>query len=96
MLRPHTDIFAFGAVVMECTTARMIQAGNGLCFALKSHTQLGTVSKTRKQNLDGDNSIEARIPGPINLAHPARTDSGKYFIGPETAAGKDGQGLRPI
>jgi hypothetical protein len=36
----------------------------------------------RWQNLDGDNSIEARITGFVNLAHSTRADSGEDFVRP--------------
>ena len=39
------------------------------------------------KNLDGDDSIEARIAGFVHLAHPARTDGGEDFVRTEFCAG---------
>ena len=70
------------ADVVEGADVRMIQAGDGLCFALESLAQFGTVRKMSGKNLDGNDAIEAGIAGFINLAHSARTDSGEDFVGP--------------
>ena len=70
------------ADVVEGADVRMIQAGDRFCFALESLAQFGTISKMRRQNFDGDDSIEAGIAGFVNFAHSARTDSGEDFIGP--------------
>jgi hypothetical protein len=70
------------ADVVEDADVWMIQAGDGLCFALKSLAQLGTIGKMRRQNFDGNNAIQTRIPGFINLAYSARTNSGKDFVRP--------------
>ena len=68
--------------VVEDADVRMIQAGDGLCFALESLAQFGTISKMRRQNFYCDDSIESGIAGFINLAHSARTYSGEDFVGP--------------
>jgi hypothetical protein len=60
----------------------MVQAGDGFCFALESLAQFRAPGEMGGKNLDGDNSIEAGVPGAINFAHSARTDSGEDFIGP--------------
>ena len=70
------------ADVVERADVRMIQAGDGLRFALEPLAQFGTICKMRRQNLDGDNSIEAGIAGFVDLAHATRTDSGEDFVGP--------------
>ena len=69
------------ADVVKRADVGMIQAGNRLCFALESLAQFGTIRKMRRQNFDGDSSIEARVAGFVNLAHPARTDGGEDFVG---------------
>ena len=70
------------ADVVERADVRMIQAGDRFCFALESLAQFGTIGKMSRQNFDGDDSIEARIAGAVNLAHSTRTDSGEDFVGP--------------
>ena len=61
---------------------RVVQAGDGASFAVEAFAQLGTICKMRRQDFNGDNSIEASIMGFINLAHSARTDRGEYFVWP--------------
>ena len=70
------------ASVVERADVRMIQAGDGLCFALEALAQFGAVSEMSGQHLDRDDSIEAGIARFINLAHSARTDRGEDFVGP--------------
>ena len=60
----------------------MIQTGNRASFALESLARLGMIYKMSWQNLDGDNSIETGIAGFVNLAHSARTNTRKDFVGP--------------
>ena len=69
------------ADVMESADVRMIQAGNGASFALEPLSQFRTISKMRRQNLDGDNAVEAGILGAVNLTHPARANTGEDFVG---------------
>jgi hypothetical protein len=60
----------------------MIQAGNCSCFALESITQFSSVGEMSGKDLDGNDSIEARIAGTVNLAHSTRADSGEDLVGP--------------
>ena len=70
--------------VIKRANVRMIQAGNGAGFALEPFSQFRTVSKMRRQNLDGDNAVEAGIFGAVNLTHSARTNpTPKGVIGAE-------------
>ena len=68
--------------VMEDTDVRMIQTGDSLCFALESLAQFSSVGEMSRKNFDGNDSIETRIAGFINLTHSTRTDRGENFIGP--------------
>ncbi len=61
---------------------RVVQARDGLCFALESLAQISAVSKMSGKNFDGNNAIEACIAGFVHLAHSARTDSGEDFVRP--------------
>ena len=65
---------------------RMIQAGDGLCFALESLAQFGTISKMSRKNFNCNDAIEACIAGFINLTHSACTDSGEDFVRTEFCA----------
>src|ERR1700680_3084752 len=73
----------------------MIQAGNGPSLALEPLPQFGAISKMRRQNLDGDDSVEAGIFGAVNLSHPARTHGGGDFVWPQAVSGEEGHGLLP-
>ena len=60
----------------------MVRAGDRSCFALEPLAEFGSIGKMGRQNLDGNDAVEAGIAGLVNLAHPARTNGGKNFIGP--------------
>jgi hypothetical protein len=47
---------------------RVIERGDGARFALEA------VAVPRRQLLDGDDAIEARVAGLVDLAHPARAE----------------------
>ena len=68
--------------VVERADVRMIQTRDGFCFALEALAQFSSVSKMSGKNLNGDNAVKPSVAGAINLAHPARTDSGEDFVGP--------------
>ena len=79
----HQEInFVLMARVVERADVGMIQAGDGFCFALEALAQFGAVGEMSRKNFDGDDSIEARIAGFVNLAHSTRTDSGEDFVRP--------------
>jgi hypothetical protein len=42
----------------------------------------------RRQNLDGDGTVEARVPGTINLAHTAGAYERHDFIGAQSSCGR--------
>ena len=43
----------------------------------------------RRKNLDGDDSLQARIAGAIDLSHPARAERALNLIRPELCAGRE-------
>ena len=66
--------------VVQSADVRMIQAGDSPSFTLEPFSQFRAISKMRRQNLDGDDSVQAGIFSAVNLAHPARTNSGENFV----------------
>ena len=68
--------------VVKRADVRMIQAGDGFCFALKSLAQFRAVGEMRGQNFNRDGAIEARVAGFVHFAHSARADRGENFVGP--------------
>src|SRR3984893_11975593 len=69
--------------VIEMTDVSMVQGGNGAPFTLEVPFELGIVRKMSRQDLARDGAIEARVPGTIDLAHPAGAERGADFIGAE-------------
>jgi hypothetical protein len=62
--------------VVEGADVRMIQTGNGFCFALKSLAQFGAVGEMSGKNFNRDGAIEARVAGFVHFAHSARAYGG--------------------
>ena len=62
----------------------MIQAGNGFRFAFEPLPQFGIPGKVRRQNLNGNGSIQTRIFGAIHFAHPAGADRCNDLVGAKT------------
>ena len=59
--------------VEQHTDVRMIQAGDGFCFALKALLANGICGKVSRKNFDRNGAVEARIARAIHLAHSAST-----------------------
>ena len=74
------------AGVVEGADVRMVQAGDGFCFAVEALAQFGAVGEMSGKNLDGDDAIEARIAGLVHFAHSARADRGDNFVRAEFCA----------
>jgi hypothetical protein len=76
-----------GPDVVQSTDVLILNRGDGARFALEALARLGRVGQVRRQHLDGDRAIEARIAGAVNLADPADPDERGDFIRPETGSG---------
>ena len=61
--------------VVESADVRMIQAGDSFGFALETFAQFSTTRKMRRQNCDGDNSVQTGVSGAVNLTHPTSADT---------------------
>jgi len=66
--------------VVDCADVRIIQRGCGVCFALEALLRTGFRGETRRQNLDGDVSVETCVSGTINFTHAARANESFDFI----------------
>src|SRR5437016_11390551 len=64
----------------------MIQVRDGFCFALEPLLVHRIRRKLRRQNLDGDTTLQPRITRAVHLAHAARTQWREDFVGPEFGA----------
>ena len=65
----------------------MVQRRQSLRFALETGEVVGVVGESGGQDFDGHVSIQLGIAGPIDLAHPARAEGRKNFVGSEMVAG---------
>ena len=54
-----------------------------LRLALEALAQLLVGGQVLRQDLDGDGPLEARVPRPVDLAHPARAERREDLVGTE-------------
>src|SRR5579859_3577109 len=71
---------------MQGADVRMIERGDCFSFALETLAALRIGGEMRRQNLDGDASVQARIACAVHFPHPARAERGKNFIRAELGA----------
>src|ERR1700676_2103561 len=84
------------AGIEERADVRMVQAGDGLCFTVKTLAQFRAVGEMRGKNFDRHDAIEARIAGFVHFAHAARANLRDDFVRAKTCTGVDGHRLPPI
>ena len=58
-----------------------------MCLASKSRQTLGSLGHLGGQDLNGHVPSQLRVPGPVDLAHPSRTNGGDNLVGTEPIAG---------
>ena len=75
------------ADVMQRADVGVIQRRNSAGFALEALPGIKIGGKMRRQDLDRDGAIQARVPGAIHLAHAASAQRRLNFIGPEFRPG---------
>src|SRR3989442_4314137 len=66
--------------IMQGANIRMIQAGNGLRFALEALLANRIRGELRGQNFDRDGALQPRVAGAVNFAHAPRTKRHADFI----------------
>src|SRR4029453_12359703 len=54
-------------------------------FGVEAFAKLGVRGKGRRKDLDGHDSIETRVAGLVDLAHPARAEERRDLIHAEAA-----------
>jgi hypothetical protein len=62
---------------------RVIQRRQHPGFALEPREPFGIAREERRENLDRDLATQLRVPGPVDLAHPARTNQPLDAIRPQ-------------
>jgi hypothetical protein len=80
---------------MDLRDVRMIECRQELRFPAEPCEAIGIVGDGGQQDFDRDVTIQLRIAGAIDLAHPARADLGGDFIRAESGAGSQSHAIRP-
>jgi hypothetical protein len=70
----------------------VVEAGDGLGFALETGADIRVARQPGRQDLDGDVAPEAGVACAIDLAHSARAQRGKDLVGTKTGAGGERHG----
>ena len=83
---------ALRADVVKGADVRVLKRGNGFGLALHALFQFRVGGKMRRQDLDGDGSVEAGVLGAIDFSHATRAKRGLNFIGTKFRAGSKGHG----
>ena len=60
------------AHVVEDADVGVAQGGDGAGLTLESLSHVRPVGQMRRQHLDGDDPVQARVTGLVDLAHPTR------------------------
>ena len=84
--RRALDVFHHEIVLADVeqrADMRMIQAGNGLGFALEA------LAEASLDGLDGDGPVEPRVTRPIDRTHPAHADGRFNAIGSEDGSWRE-------
>ena len=72
---------------MERADVRVVQAGDGLRLTLEPLLEIGVGGDVLGEDLDGDGSIEPRVPRFVHLSHAAGPDGGHDLVRPELRPG---------
>ena len=62
------------ADVVDGANVGVIQGGSGLGFDLKTGEGMGTAGDLFRQELEGDETVKARVFGFVDDAHPSATE----------------------
>ncbi len=71
----------------------MREGGDRFRLPLEALAEFGALRQVRGKNLDGDGPLQARVPSPIHLPHPARPERREDLVGAE--AGPTGESGHP-
>ena len=58
-------------------------------FSLKPSKAFPIAGEGLRQRLDGDITLKAGVASPVDLSHPAGTNSGNDFVWADTSAGEE-------
>ncbi len=66
--------------VVQGTDMRMIQTGDRPRLPLEALPGLRALGHVRRQNFDRHRAVQSRVPGAVDLSHPACPDRGDDFV----------------
>ena len=88
------------ADVVERADVRMAERGDRLRLALEAEAELRVAGEVRRQHLDRDGAVEARVARAVDLAHAARAERETISYGPRRVPGERGMDgatmIRPL
>jgi len=76
------------ADVVERADVRMVQRGDRLRLALKPLAELVVPGQRRRDHLDGDVAVQARVTRPVDLSHAAGAERRDDLVRPDPRSGK--------
>ena len=68
------------ADVVHTADVRIVEGGDSARFSFETRTQVGIAGNLTRQHLDRDRAIEARVPGFVDLTHPACSQGGDDLV----------------
>ena len=85
----HDEKFnaVLAADIVERADMRMVESGNALRLTLEAFSKHRIDSQRRRQDLDGNDTLESRIARFVDLAHPTSTERRQDFIRSESGSG---------
>ena len=86
-LEHDVAVFLGAAEVVDGQDVGVRQRGHGLRLALEACEGRGIVGHLRRQDLQSDVPVEARIAGPVDLAHAARAHERHDLVAVEAFTG---------
>ncbi len=80
-------VHLLAAHVMDRADVRMVERGDRFRLAFEARAERFVVREAGRENLDRDLALQARVPGPVDLAHAAGAERGDDLVGPEPGCG---------
>src|SRR5262245_25240607 len=71
----------------------MVQAGDGPGLTLEALAQVRALGEVIGQYLDCDRAVEARVFGPVHLAHAPGPERRHDLVGAQAPAGREAHGF---
>jgi hypothetical protein len=85
-LQHHVSETVFGADIVDGEYVRIVEGPDGSSFELEAPKVFRIVFASGGDDLEGDVPSEARVAGPVDLAHPPRANRRADLIRAEVAA----------